>query len=128
MDQESNLRGGVTRRQALRELGAAGLGATAAGAGIEALLAQAAAAAPKTGSLKDIEHVVILIQENRSFDHYFGTMSGVRGFGDRKGRGAFTQVGKDGKKLRPFNLRTQCLPDLTHDWGPQHQSSNGGPM
>ncbi len=38
--------------------------------------------APKHGSLKDIEHVVLLMQENRSFDHYFGTLSGVRGFGD----------------------------------------------
>ncbi len=34
------------------------------------------------GSLKDIEHVIILMQENRSFDHYFGTLRGVRGFGD----------------------------------------------
>src|SRR5262249_38451638 len=36
----------------------------------------------RTGSLKDIKHVVLLMQENRSFDHYFGTLSGVRGFGD----------------------------------------------
>src|SRR6201988_3976564 len=35
-----------------------------------------------TGTLADIEHVVILMQENRSFDHYFGTLSGVRGFSD----------------------------------------------
>ena len=35
------------------------------------------------GSLDRIEHVVILMQENRSFDHYLGTMRGVRGFGDR---------------------------------------------
>ena len=34
-------------------------------------------------SIKDVKHVVILMQENRSFDHYFGTMKGVRGFGDR---------------------------------------------
>src|SRR4051794_17675617 len=34
------------------------------------------------GSLKDIKHVVLLMQENRSFDHYFGTMAGVRGFDD----------------------------------------------
>jgi phospholipase C len=32
--------------------------------------------------IKEIEHVVILMQENRSFDHYFGTLSGVRGFSD----------------------------------------------
>jgi phospholipase C len=34
------------------------------------------------GSIQDVEHVVILMLENRSFDHYFGTMPGVRGFGD----------------------------------------------
>ena len=35
------------------------------------------------GSIMDVEHIVVLMQENRSFDHYFGTMLGVRGFGDR---------------------------------------------
>jgi phospholipase C len=32
--------------------------------------------------ISGIEHVVVLMQENRSFDHYFGTMPGVRGFAD----------------------------------------------
>lgn len=36
-----------------------------------------------TGTIKDVRHIVILMQENRSFDHYFGTMKGVCGFGDR---------------------------------------------
>jgi len=36
----------------------------------------------RTGSLMDVEHIVVLMQENRSFDHYFGTLRGVRGFGD----------------------------------------------
>src|SRR5262245_3405900 len=36
----------------------------------------------RTGTIADVEHVVILMQENRSFDHYFGTMRGVRGFAD----------------------------------------------
>jgi phospholipase C len=35
-----------------------------------------------TGTIMDVEHVVIHMQENRSFDHYFGTLNGVRGFGD----------------------------------------------
>jgi phospholipase C len=35
------------------------------------------------GDIRDVEHIVILMQENRSFDHYFGTLAGVRGFGDR---------------------------------------------
>jgi phospholipase C len=37
-----------------------------------------------TGSSHDIDHFVFLMQENRSFDHYFGTMSGVRGFDSAK--------------------------------------------
>jgi phospholipase C len=45
--------------------------------------ALAAPAHRRTGTIRDVEHVVILMQENRSFDHYFGTLSGVRGFGDR---------------------------------------------
>jgi phospholipase C len=97
--------------------------------GLDGLLTGAAEAAkPKLGTLKDIEHVVILIQENRSFDHYFGTLSGVRGFGDKHGRAAFTQVGNDGKKQTPFRLPQDCLPDLTHDWAPQHLSWNHGKM
>ncbi len=128
MGEGDDITGGITRRRALRDIGAAGLGLSMAGGGLEALLANAADAAPKTGSLKDIEHVVILIQENRSFDHYFGTLSGVRGFGDRKGRATFTQAGTDGKTQTPFHLPEDCLPDLTHDWVPQHQAWNSGRM
>src|ERR1700737_4818093 len=36
----------------------------------------------RTGTIEDVEHLVILMQENRSFDHYFGTLRGVRGFAD----------------------------------------------
>src|SRR5436190_21108242 len=41
-------------------------------------------AANDTGTINDVRHIVILMQENRSFDHYFGTLRGVRGFGDRQ--------------------------------------------
>jgi phospholipase C len=44
--------------------------------------ARAIPAANATGTIRDVRHVVILMQENRSFDHYFGTFPGVRGFGD----------------------------------------------
>ena len=37
----------------------------------------------RTGTIRDVEHIVVLTQENRSFDHYFGTLNGVRGFADR---------------------------------------------
>ena len=61
---------------------------TAAAAALAALplsiqKALAIPAAVETGTIKDVKHIVILMQENRGFDHYFGTMRGVRGFGDR---------------------------------------------
>jgi phospholipase C len=119
---------GITRRQALKGAGAAGLGLGAFG-GVEGLLSAAADAAGSGhhASPADIEHVVILIQENRSFDHYFGTLSGVNGFGGAPAK-AFTQRGNDGKTLHPFRLSTNCMSDITHDWGPQHQAWNRGHM
>jgi phospholipase C len=68
------------------------------------------------------------MQENRSFDHYFGTYKGVRGFGDKHGRKAFKQAAGAGQTLHPWHLPTGCMHDITHDWGPQHQSWNGGRM
>lgn len=85
---------------------------TAAKAGLTTALwpaliekATAVAAYNKTGTIKDVQHIVILMQENRSFDHYFGTMRGVRGFGDRfpipleSGRRVFHQ--SDGERIVP---------------------------
>ncbi len=46
------------------------------------LLGLTTASVVAAGSLKDVKHVVMLMMENRSFDHYFGTMAGVRGFSD----------------------------------------------
>ncbi len=59
--------------------------ATAAGAAMLPGSIRKALAIPpdiRTGTIRDVEHIVILMQENRSFDHYFGTMRGVRGFND----------------------------------------------
>lgn len=48
-----------------------------------ALLCGFASALPRTGTIKDIEHIVVFMQENRAYDHYYGSMRGVRGFNDR---------------------------------------------
>lgn len=71
------------RRGFLRSL-AAGAGASAALASFPPAIQRALAipANYRTGTLQDVEHIVILTQENRSFDHYFGTLAGVRGFSD----------------------------------------------
>ncbi|MCM2419377.1 phosphocholine-specific phospholipase C [Streptomyces sp. RKAG293] len=91
------------------------LGSAAGAAMLSALplSVQTALAAPaKPGRLEDIQHVVILMQENRAFDHYFGTMSGIRGFGDRtavrgiNGRPVFDQPDASRKEgyLSPFAM------------------------
>src|SRR5215469_14759758 len=36
----------------------------------------------RTRSIRDVEHIIVLMQENRPFDHHFGTLRGVRGFND----------------------------------------------
>jgi phospholipase C len=75
---------GSNRRTFLRTLASAG-GATVALSTFPPAIQRALAigAHRKTGTIRDVEHVVILTQENRSFDHYFGTLNGVRGFADR---------------------------------------------
>jgi phospholipase C len=91
-----------------------------------------------TGTLEDVEHIVFLMQENRSFDHYFGVMRGVRGFGDPhpvtlpSGQPAWYQA--DGATVTlPFrpdvagnNLALTFIEDLDHSWNGTHQMFNGG--
>jgi phospholipase C len=89
-----------------------------------------------TRSLEDVEHIVVLMQENRSFDHYFGVMRGVRGFGDPhpvtlpSGRPVWYQAG-GGAVVPPFrpdvgNLALTFIEDLDHSWDGTHQMFNGG--
>jgi phospholipase C len=72
-----------TRRDFLR-MSALGIGSSAALTLVPPSIQRAMAlpANNATGSIMDVQHVVIHMQENRSFDHYFGTLNGVRGFGD----------------------------------------------
>jgi phospholipase C len=85
----------------------------------------------KPAKLSDIEHVVIMMQENRSFDHYFGTLRGVRGFGDRRERKAFAQPDGAGGVVYPFHIDSGatgggCTTDPDHTWRGQHQSVADG--
>jgi phospholipase C len=133
--------GRFTRRRLLKS--AASMAAIAAAESLmPPNLRQALAQAPnRAGSLKDVKHVVMLMQENRSFDHYFGTLSGVRGFADPKamklstGRSVFYQPDPTNPKgyLLPFHLDTsstsaQRIPSTSHAWSVQHSAWNGGKM
>jgi phospholipase C len=138
---------GLSRRRFLQSAAAAGTGAAALSA-FPGVVERAYATDPRgCGSLDDIEHFVFVMQENRSFDHYFGTLRGVRGFDDATvlrqagGRPIFDQYGfspglgaVETGFTQPFALRqdalhdAQVLNDPTHEWGPQHRSWNGGRM
>jgi phospholipase C len=128
------------RRHFLKlSMGAAGAAFTATVLPPSIQKALAVPAARRTGTLKDIEHVVILMQENRSFDHYFGSLRGVRGFGDPRalqlatGKSVWHQpvtAGSDDYVL-PFrpqadNLGLQFLEDLPHGWNDTQAAFNAG--
>ena len=132
----------TTRREILKAGAAAGAagffgGIWLEGCGAARKVASTLAGSSSCGSISSIDHVVILISENRSFDHYFGCYPGVNGFSDPST--AFQQPypgytgATPGGVLLPFHLDTSqanaaCTHDITHDWIPQHQSWNNGAM
>jgi phospholipase C len=132
---------GLSRRDLLKIGAAAGAAELAAtllpGCGAPKNAASTVTLGTACSTLAAIEHVVIFIQENRSFDHYFGGYRGVRGFSDQSA--AFRQpdpsntASSPSGVLLPFHfdtLRTNsaCTHDVAHDWVTMHQSWNDGAM
>ena len=129
---------GMSRRQFLAKAAAA----TTAGAFMSVagpVIEKAYGAGPCSGSLNDIEHFVLLMQENRSFDHYFGTLSGVNGFGSgsphfqQKGWNPQTQAVDPNGITIPFHLDTrgpilggECTNDPIEGWVAMHTAWNNG--
>ena len=119
-------------RRGFLKLAAGASAATAAAPGVIDR-ALAAPARNEAGSIMDVEHVVILMQENRSFDHYFGCMKGVRGFGDPRtvtlpsGKTVWFQPTTPGADthVAPFRLNgrktsAETLKSLDHNWKGSH--------
>jgi phospholipase C len=122
----------LTRRNFLR--------ATAASAALTAFppairRALAIPANNATGTINDVQHIVVLMQENRSFDHYFGTLPGVRGYADRMtipqpgGSSVFAQ--SDGTRVvMPYYLDATAgnalLVGGAHSWTDAHQAWDNG--
>ena len=85
----------------------------------------------------DAEHIVFLMQENRSFDHCFGTLKGVRGFNDPRaielpnGNPVWLQSNSKGETYAPFHLdikntRATWMNSLPHSWNNQVNARNDG--
>ncbi|MDN3252833.1 phosphocholine-specific phospholipase C [Streptomyces sp. MA25(2023)] len=114
-------------------------GATAAFSALSASIERAAAlpANHRSGTIEDVEHIVVLMQENRSFDHYFGKLRGVRGFGDPhpvrldSGKSVWHQAKGDGTEVLPFHpeaddLGMQFLEGLPHGWSDGQDAYHNG--
>ena len=110
---------------------------------------RARSVAPAGSDLGAVKHVIFLMQENRSFDHYFGTYKGVRGFSDHAATslGAFAQPYAANTTLPPLQITTlpplqillpfhldtstglgECTHDISHDWATQHLSRGDGSL
>ncbi|MBU2738894.1 phosphocholine-specific phospholipase C [Acidithiobacillus concretivorus] len=129
----------MKRREFLKNLGV--------GASLTAFLGSSVARAAmlpslgRSGTLEDVEHIVVFMQENRSFDHYYGHLSGVRGYNDRfpltlpGNKSVWFQGRMDdpSRPILPFHLNThktsaQFIQDLDHGWASQHGAIAGGLM
>jgi phospholipase C len=105
---------------------------------IPASIQRALAIDPKPGSSwMDAEHIVILMQENRSFDHCFGQLRGVRGFNDPRaielpnGNPVWLQSNQAGETYAPFHLnikdtKATWMSSLPHSWKNQVEARNDG--
>lgn len=124
-----------TRRDFLK---AATLGSAAAWVGLPEAIARAASINPAVGStFLDAEHVVVLMQENRSFDHAYGALRGVRGFRDPRahvqpsGKPVWFQADDDGSIVPPFRMdmdgtKVTWMGGTPHSWQDQVDARNGG--
>ena len=85
----------------------------------------------------DAEHIVILMQENRSFDHTYGTLKGVRGYNDPRAidlpnkNKVWLQTNAKGETYAPFHLdikntKSTWMNSLPHSWSNQSNARNDG--
>ncbi|KAL8290235.1 hypothetical protein RQP46_003174 [Phenoliferia psychrophenolica] len=90
--------------------------------GLPVLVTFAAAASAAAQGLESIDHVILYMQENRAFDHYFGTLAGVRGFHDPQ-----VQVNEDGKSVfyRKVNSTISLITDHLLPWHINYQNEPG---
>ena len=115
----------VTRRTFLHKSGAAGVAILG---GTLWATAPAAARARRTGKGRTpLQHVIISCQENRSFDHYYGSAAQVRakGFGFDA---SYSNPDAGGAEHFPFEFTSLTTTDPPHDWGSVHAQIDGGAM
>lgn len=85
---------------------------------------------PPNGSIKNVNHIIYMLQENRSFDEYFGQLNSYR---TSKGLGADVNVTPSNAQqlsfdkttfFTPFHMRSMCAEDLSSFWNESHNDRN----
>ncbi|WP_142686388.1 phosphocholine-specific phospholipase C [Chitinophaga polysaccharea] len=113
-------------------------GAAGVFSALPASIQRAMAIDPKPGTtFVDAEHIVVLMQENRSFDHCYGTLRGVRGYNDPRAiqlpnkNLVWLQSNAKNETYAPFRLnmkdtKATWMSSLPHSWGNQVDARNNG--
>lgn len=127
----------TSRREFFRKSATAAGGAKLASLLLSSIGRASAIDPPPGSTYLDAEHVVVLMQENRSFDHCFGRLRGVRGFNDPRavtlpnGKPVWFQTNSAGETYTPFRLniketKATWLGSLPHSWIDQADARNHG--
>jgi phospholipase C len=115
-----SIRPSLSRRRFLQGSAAAGASAVLAGE-FPAVIR----AASRRGADTPLRHVVISMQENRSFDHYYGFAPWIGQYGPPAG---YSQPDGNGGSVAPYHFDSLSTPDVPHDWSSVHDQWNGGAM
>ena len=118
----------LTRRDTLK-----GMGLAVAGLGVGCKGTDGDSAGPQLEGFdlvrEHIDTVVVLIMENRSFDHYLGALTLEEGRTDVDGlTAAMTNPHPDGSTVAPFRSSEYCVADPPHSWDSSHAQFNNGAM
>lgn len=109
----------VDRRTLLKGVGALGL------AGLASPLLSAIEAAAATRASTPLSTLVIDMQENRSFDTYYGFAPFAGKFGVPNG---YSQPDGSGGRVAPYHFTSLATPDIGHSWNATHKEWDGGAM
>jgi phospholipase C len=112
----------IGRRDVLKGAGALGVAGLAM-PWLSAARALAGAGSPSQGIR--IKHVVVDVQENRSFDHYYGFAPFAGAYGVPAG---YSQPDGSGGVVKPYHFTSLSTPDIGHSWGAMHAEYDGGKM
>ncbi len=109
----------IDRRTLLKGAGALGL------AGLTAPWSGALAALASTKGGTPVKHVIVDMQENRSFDHYYGFAAFAGGYGVPRG---YSQPDGKGGSVSPYHFTSLSTSDIGHSWNATHGEWDAGRM